>query len=155
VSNPLLRLARTEDIPTVEKLLAAEWLPPLMIAEFVETFWVLDQGGAVVGGAGLEVYGDAGVLRSVVVDPSLRGTGQGDRLVEEALAEARRQGIRRVYLFTMSAMPFFARYGFRPCTMEDFEPAVQASWQFVGISRMPEILSRITPMRLEMQVVSS
>jgi len=150
VSDPVLRPARTEDIPTIERLLAAEWLPPLMIAEFLETFWVLEKSGRVVGGAGLEVYGEAGVLRSVVVDPSLRGTGQGHLLAETALAEARRRNVRRVYLFTMSAMPFFARYGFRPCTMEDFESAVRESWQFVGLSGMPQILSQLTPMRLEM-----
>jgi len=149
VSEPVLRLAEPGDIPTIEKLLAAEWLPPMMIAEFLPTFWVLDEGGRVVGGAGLEVYGPAAVLRSVVVDPSLRGTRQGHRLAETALAEARRQKVQRVYLFTMSAMPFFARYGFRPCTMEDFEPSVRESWQYRGLSEMPEIRNRLTPMRLD------
>ena len=149
-SEPILRLARPDDIPTIESLLAAEWLPPMMIAEFLPTFWVLEEGGRVVGGAGLEVYGREGVLRSVVVDPSLRGTGQGHRLAETALAEAKRQKVRRVYLFTMTAMPFFARYGFRPCTMEEFEPSVRESWQYRGLSERPEILSRMTPMRLEL-----
>jgi len=150
VSEPSLRLARPEDIPTVEKLLTAEWLPPMQIAEFLPTFWVLNGGEAVVGAAGLESYGEAGVLRSVVVAPELRGTGRGDLLVQTALAEARRQGLRRVYLFTMSAMPFFARYGFRPCAMDDFELPVRESWQYQGLSAMPEILAKMTPMLLEM-----
>lgn len=134
----------------IETLLAAEWLPPMMILEFLDTFWVLDNGGKVVGGAGLEVYGEAAVLRSVVVDPSLRGQGLGERLTEAALAEAGRQDVQRVYLFTMSAMPFFARFGFRPCTMDDFEPPVRESWQYRGLSERPEILSQMTPMRLEL-----
>src|SRR5574341_794822 len=150
MSAPALRLARPEDIPTIEKLLADEWLPPMQIAEFLPTFWVLDDGESVVGAAGLETHGEAGVLRSVVIAPELRGTGQGELLVQTALAEARQQRLRRVYLFTMSAMPFFARYGFRPCAMEDFEPPVRESWQYQGLSSMPEILGKMTPMRLEM-----
>lgn len=150
MSAPILRLARRKDIPTIERLLAAEWLPRMQIAEFLPTFWVLDDGEGVVGAAGLESYGESGVLRSVVIAPELRGTGQGDLLVQTALAEAGRQGLRRVYLFTMSAMPFFARYGFRPCAMEDFEPPVRESWQYQGLSSMPEILGKMTPMRLEM-----
>lgn len=150
MSDPVLRLAGAEDIPTIEKLLTAEWLPPMMIAEFLDTFWVLDAGGSVVGGAGLEVYGDSAVLRSVVVDPSLRGTGQGDRLVEAALAEANRQKVRQLYLFTMTAAPFFARYGFRPCAMDEWAPPARESWQYQAMLQMPEISSRLTPMRCDL-----
>ncbi len=150
MSEPTLRLARLEDIPTIEALLAAEWLPPMMIAEFLPTFWVVEDGAKVVGGAGLEVYGEAAVLRSLVVDPALRRQRLGERLTETALREAKRQAVRRVYLFTMSAAPFFARFGFKPCAMEDFEPPVRSSWQYRGLSERPEILSQMTPMRLEL-----
>ena len=35
MSEPALRLARPEDIPAIEALLTAEWLPPFQIREFV------------------------------------------------------------------------------------------------------------------------
>jgi amino-acid N-acetyltransferase len=147
MSEPVLRLARPEDVPAIEGLLSAEWLPPFQIAEFLETFWVLEQDGRVLGAAGLEVYGEAGFIRSVVVDPSLRGTRQGERLVRRALEEAKSQGVKRMYLFTGSAADFFSRFGFELCGMDDFEPAVKRSWQFIAISQRPEIAEYVKPMR--------
>jgi amino-acid N-acetyltransferase len=143
-----LRSARTDDVPEIERLLAAEWLPPMAIAEFLDSFWVLEREGRVVGAAGIEIYDEAAVLRSVVVAPELRGTGEGDHLVRTGLDYAREHGAKRVYLFTMHAAPFFARYGFEPVTTDDFEPAVRDSWQYVGLAERPEILKQMIPMRL-------
>jgi amino-acid N-acetyltransferase len=143
-----LRPARSGDIPEIERLLAAEWLPPMAITEFLDSFWVLESDGRVAGAAGIEIYGEAAVLRSVVVAPELRGTGEGDRLVRNGLEYAREHGAKRVYLFTMHAAPFFARYGFEPVTTDDFEPAVRNSWQYVGLTERPEILKQMMPMRL-------
>jgi amino-acid N-acetyltransferase len=145
-----LRPARSGDIPEIERLLAAEWLPPMAIQEFLESFWVLENEGRVAGAAGIEIYGEAAVLRSVVVAPELRGTGESDRLVRTGLDYARDHGARRVYLFTMHAALFFARYGFEPVTTDDFEPAVRESWQYVGLTERPEILKQMTPMRLRL-----
>ncbi len=148
--GPALRPAREEDIPQIELLLSAEGLPPYQIREHLETFFVLEEGGRAVGSAGLEVYGEAAVLRSVVVSPQLRGQRLGERLTEAALAEARRRRVARVYLFTMHAADFFARYGFRECELEEFEPAARASFQYQGVSRMPELRQRLKAMRLEL-----
>jgi len=145
----VLRPARADDIDAIVGLLTAERLPPMQIAEFLNGFWVLEQDGEVVGAAGMEIYGEAGFLRSVVVAPSLRGTGDGDRLVRTALDHAQRNGAKRVYLFTMHAAQFFARHGFKLATMDDFEPAVRASWQYAAMSQMPEIAKDIKAMRLE------
>jgi amino-acid N-acetyltransferase len=131
-------------------MLSAESLPPFQVREFLDTFWVLEQDGKLAGAAGIELYGDVAHLRSVVVAPSLRGTGEGDRLVREALAHAQQNGARRVYLFTMTAAPFFARYGFQPLAMDDFEPAAKESWQFVALTQMPVIAGRLTGMRLKL-----
>ncbi|MBI2913336.1 MAG: GNAT family N-acetyltransferase [Chloroflexi bacterium] len=147
--RPTLRPAREGDIPQIELLLSAEGLPPYQIREHLETFFVLEEGGRAVGSAGLEVYGEAAMLRSVVVAPELRGGRQGRRLTEAALAEARRRGVQRVYLFTMHAASFFARYGFRECRLEDFEPAVRQSFQYRGVSTMPQLRQMLHAMRLE------
>ncbi len=148
MSEPDLRRARAEDIPQIEALLAAERLPPYGLKDHLDTFFVLEEGERVVGSAGLEVYGEAALLRSVVVAPESRGRQEGQRLTEAALAEARKRGVTRVYLFTMAAGGFFARYGFREVTLAEFEPAVRASFQYQGVSRMPQLRERLRAMRL-------
>lgn len=147
MASVALRPAQSDDIPAIESLLKAEWLPPMAIAEFLDSFWVIETGGRVAGCAGIEIYGEAAVLRSVVVAPELRGTGEGDHLVTAGLDYARQRGAKRVYLFTMHAAPFFARFGFEPVTTGEFEPSVRESWQYIGLTERPEILKEMTPMR--------
>ena len=145
-----LRRAREEDIPQMEALITAEGLPAYELAEYLETFLVLDEGEAVVGCAGLEIYGEAALLRSVVVAPERRGRVDGRRLVEAALAEARERSVRRVYLFTMHADGFFRRLGFREVDLGEFEEAVRASRQYEVVSQIPQLRERVKGMALEL-----
>lgn len=147
---PQLRRARPEDVPSIERLLLAERLPSFAIREYLDTFWVLDTGAEIVGCAGLEVYSRSAVLRSVAVTPTMRGRRLGRRLVEAALDEARRQQVRTVYLFTVHAAPFFARLGFAPCSMEDFDLAARKCWQYQAMMLHPALRQDVTAMCLEM-----
>ena len=144
------RRAREEDIPQIEALITAERLPAYGLAEYLETFFVLEEGARVVGCAGLEVYGEAALLRSVVVAPERRRRDDGRRLVEASLDEARQRSVRRVYLFTMYADAFFRRLGFREASLDGFEEAVRASRQYEAVSRIPELRERIKGMALEL-----
>ena len=145
-----LRHAASKDISAIEALLSAQHLPVYSLQEFLDTFWVLEDGGRIVGSTGLELYDDCSLLRSVVVEESYRRRHLGQRLVLKAIEEARRRGVRRMYLFTMEATDYFSRFGFRRCALEDFEPAVRQSFQYRGISSIPELASRITPMLLDL-----
>ena len=66
------RRARAEDIPRIEALITGEHLPAYGLDEFLGAFFVLADGEHIVGCAGLEVYGEAALLRSVVVAPERR-----------------------------------------------------------------------------------
>ncbi len=145
-----LRRAREEDIPQIEALITAERLPAYGLAEYLETFFVLDEGRRAVGCAGLEIYSEAALLRSVVVAPERRGRVDGRRLVEAALAEARRRDVRRVYLFTMHADGFFRRMGFREVGLGEFAEAVRASRQYEAVSQIPQLRERVKGMALEL-----
>jgi len=143
-----VRPARAKDVPRIEELITGEHLPAYGLDEFLETFFVLTDGDEVVGCAGLEVYGEAALLRSVVVAPERRRRDGGRLLVEAVLSEARRRGVARVYLFTMSADGFFGRLGFREVEPEEFEEAVRASRQYGAVSRIPDLRARIKAMAL-------
>jgi amino-acid N-acetyltransferase len=145
-----IRRARADDIPRIAELIKSEGLPPYDLDEYVGTFFVLDDDGALVGCAGLEPYGPAALVRSVVVLPERRGNSDGRRLVERTLAEAAERGVRRAYLFTMNAGPFFQRLGFREIEPEEFEEAVRASRQYEVVMRIPQMRERLIAMTLEL-----
>ena len=80
-------------------------------------FWVLDEGGEIVGSCALYPVGGGAVqLRKMYLEPRLRGRGWGRRLLEQALAAARADGHRRVELETASvlkeAIRLYQQYGF-------------------------------------------
>lgn len=122
--------ADIHDLPAVEKLLQRSNLPTQGVAEVVDTLMVARSGQHVMGSAALEVYGDAALLRSVAVYPTLRGTGIGHRLVAAALDKARQIGVRNLYLLTMTAGDFFPRFGFQPIPRDAAPTSVQASREF-------------------------
>ncbi len=149
MSPPQLRLATPADLPGIEALLATEMLPAMHISEWLETFWVLDRDGVIVGCAALEVYGPAGVIRSVVVAGSERGSGLGDLLSRTAIEEAQRRGVERLYLFTADKMPYWSRFGFEACELEDWEPVARESWQWRGNNEHEQLRAFLTGMRAD------
>ena len=147
--KPELRAARAEDLAAIDALIMAEHLPAFRTGDFLDTFWVLGGAGGLLGCVGLEVYGEAALLRSVITAPVLRGQGLGDVLVRKAFDEARERGVKRLYLFTMDKAPFFARHGFERCTMDDFEPAARQCSQYSILVDHPEVAEALTAMRRE------
>jgi amino-acid N-acetyltransferase len=104
--------ATPADIPAVEGLLTAAGLPLEGAAEAFETGVVARDGRAVVAAAAVERYGEAGLLRSVVVSPACRGTGIGRQVVAAAERLARDTGVRELYLLTETAVEWFPRLGY-------------------------------------------
>lgn len=91
---------------------------------------VHDESG-VVGCVALEIYDDAGILRSLAVVPERRGRGLGWMLVDHAVARARAAGVRRLYLLTEFASDFFAeKFGFRAIDRATVDALVAASRHF-------------------------
>lgn len=90
------------------------------------------RGGQVVGTAGLEIHGDAAVLRGVEVVEELRGTGLGIAMTAERLVAAHGHGVEVVYLLTTTAPTFFLRFGFLPFPREGVPLAIASSEQFTG-----------------------
>ena len=144
--TPELRGARQEDLAAIDALIMAEHLPAFRTGEFLDTFWVLEREDRLLACVGLEVYGEAALLRSVITSPELRGHGYGDVLVRKAFDEARNRGVKRLYLFTMDKAPFFARHGFERCTMDDFEPAARQCSQYSILADHPEAVAILTAM---------
>jgi amino-acid N-acetyltransferase len=142
--NPIIRQARPADRIAIDRLLEQTDLPRVGIGEWLKHFWLAETDGDVVGLAGLEMYGDAALLRSVVVVPAWRGSGLGARLVKDALERARQAGCEKVYLLTTTAERYFPRHGFVPITREEVPQSVQASVEFQGACPASAVIMRRT-----------
>jgi amino-acid N-acetyltransferase len=127
-----VRRARTSDIPRIKhlvdtyagKILLEKNLVTLY--EAVQEFWVAERGGTVIGCGALHVlWADLGEVRTVAVDPTVRGEGVGHAIVDRLLAVARELELERLFVLTFET-EFFGRHGFAeiegtPVTAEVFE----------------------------------
>jgi amino-acid N-acetyltransferase len=82
---------------------------------------------------GLEIYGREALLRSLVVDPSLRSTGLGSALVERAEAYAANHGVGTLYLLTTTAEAFFAHRGYHRIDRSLAPAAIRSTGEFAGL----------------------
>lgn len=129
-AEPTLRPAGPADLEAVERILESAKLPTAGVAEALGSFVVAESGGHLVAVAGLEVHDGDGILRSVAVDPIVRGRGLGRRLTDRIIGAARDSGLRGLYLLTTTAEEYFLRHGFRRIERQDAPPAVQRSVEF-------------------------
>jgi N-acetylglutamate synthase-like GNAT family acetyltransferase len=104
-----------------------------------------DTSGWRVGVGGLELYGEAAILRSFITMAHHRGQGLGGQMLEELLGVARQVGVRDVYLFTMDAEEFFARHGFARAERSAAPDAIQGSRQFGEQCSKSTFMHRLLP----------
>jgi N-acetylglutamate synthase-like GNAT family acetyltransferase len=113
------RRAKRADAEAIHRLIAhyseIELLLPRAAEEIrrnISHFLVFEEKGRIVSCVALESYSaDLAEIRSLAVDPDLRGRRLGSRLIDFALADARRRRIARVFAVT-HAPEFFLRHGF-------------------------------------------
>src|SRR2546430_7063656 len=122
--------ATAGDLGRVLELLEHNHLPRAEIERHVDTLLVAREGDRIVGCGAVELYGKAGLVRSIAVDLPHRGLGLGIQLTEAVLALARSHGLKTVYLLTETAQGFFPRFGFRPNGREEVDAAVNRSVEF-------------------------
>lgn len=106
------RLAQWFDWEAVATLLEESGLPLEGAQEHFSNFITAWRDSDLLGCAGLEIYGQTGLLRSVAVKESERGTGLGQELTRQVLQHSQVNQIKRVILLTETAQNFFPKFGF-------------------------------------------
>ncbi len=92
----------------------------------MQEFWVAELAGEIVGCGALHVlWADLGEVRTVAVNPKVRGHGVGYRVVDQLLKVARDLHLSRIFVLTFET-EFFGRHGFTeidgtPVSAEVFE----------------------------------
>lgn len=137
-----LRSARPADLAAVLSLLGRSSLPTAGIADALPHFVIAENGAELVGVAGLEVYGDSALLRSVAVEKSWQKSGVGQTLIERALSVTRERGIKDVFLLTTTAEHYFPRFGFTCVSRDSVSKAVQESTEFKGACPASAVVMR-------------
>ncbi|GAA4923335.1 amino-acid N-acetyltransferase [Actinoplanes utahensis] len=116
----IVRRARTGDIRAIRSLVDTYTGDRRLLSkatvtlyEQVQEFWVAeDEGGRVAGCGALHVmWEDLAEIRTVAVDPDLRGRKIGHKIVAALLDQARELGVRRVFCLTFETR-FFGSFGF-------------------------------------------
>jgi amino-acid N-acetyltransferase len=134
MSAPRLRPATATDLAAVASILEGAELPPDGLRDqFPAAYAVAELDGAIIGAAGLERYGNAGLLRSVVVIPAWRGRRVAETLIRERLQQAAAAGVTEVYALTTTAAGYFPRLGFAPADRAAAPASIQGSPQFASI----------------------
>lgn len=131
-SGVLMRRARTSDVPQIKRLVDTYAGRILLeknlvtLYESVQEFWVAEFDRTVVGCGALHVlWADLGEVRTVAVDPRVRGKGVGHAIVGRLLQVARELQLERLFVLTFET-EFFGRHGFTeiegtPVTAEVYE----------------------------------
>ena len=125
--------ARTRDVAGIRRLIDL-YAPrrilldkaTVTLFEDVQEFLVATDSAHddIVGCGALHVmWEDLAEVRTLAVDPAVRGQGVGHDLLEQLLARARTLGVRRVFCLTFE-VDFFARHGFVELDGTPVEPAV-------------------------------
>lgn len=126
----IIQEASTAHRGQVIDLLMASKLPSEDIGNELKHFFVALEQHQVVGAIGLEVYEQYGLLRSMVVDPALRGKGIAAALVENLEQYAGELGIREICLLTETAPDYFIRKGYQEISRAGVPEPVKASSEF-------------------------
>ena len=137
-SRLVVRPARTADVRDIRRLVDT-YAPDrrllskatVTLFEAVPEFVVGELDGTVVAcGAVHVMWEDLAEVRTVAVDPALRGKGVGGVLLDHLVERARDLGVKRVFCLTFET-EFFARRGFveidgTPVEHDVFEQLLQS-----------------------------
>ncbi|MGQ0630890.1 MAG: amino-acid N-acetyltransferase [Sporichthyaceae bacterium] len=133
--RPTLRKARTADVSEIrrfidvyanDRILLSK--PTVALYEDIQEFWVaeadLGSGYEVVGCGALHVmWEDLAEVRTLAVDPRLRGAGIGHLLLGRLVEAARELGVSKLFCLTFE-VEFFTAHGFVEIDGVPVEPGV-------------------------------
>lgn len=126
-----IRNATPDDLESVLGLLKSAELPYEDVPSiFGESFAVAINNDLVIGVAGVQCVGEFGLFRSVGVRADQRGKGIGEALTRNRIEWAESRGISELYLLTLAASEYFARYGFAEISRSDVPAPMLQTYEF-------------------------
>lgn len=113
-------------------LLKENTLPVDDIGENTSLFGFMDDN-TLLGSAGLEVFDDCALIRSISIQKSLQGKGFGVILQKELEQVAQSKNIRCLYLLTTTAEGFFKKQGFITIQRDEVPATIRSTSEFSSV----------------------
>ncbi|OEH85428.1 hypothetical protein BHU72_04885 [Desulfuribacillus stibiiarsenatis] len=131
----VVRLAKQNDMIYMEQLLEKAKLNKAGIAEHIENFLVVEDlrpeaRPHIVGMVGLEVYGECGILRSLVLRSESWNSRVGVELIALIVSYGWRLGLKKIYLMTSNSQSFFEYWGFKEIAWNKVPDELRQSTHF-------------------------
>jgi len=120
----------SRDLDEILRLLRENNLLETGVREGIDGFSIVRDDEGLVACCGLEIHGADGLLRSLAVRSSHRGTGLGASLVRVMTERAERARLSALYLLTTTATDYFPRFGFVTCARAEAPEGIRESWEF-------------------------
>ncbi len=95
--------------------------------------YILLEGEKPIGTAGLEIFDDCALLRSVSVVKEEQGKGYGKIINDEIEKFVKESGINCMYLLTTTAKDFFDRQGYCSIKREEIPEAIKQTAEFTSL----------------------
>ena len=95
--------------------------------------YLLLDGGEIAGTAGLDIFEDCALLRSVSVVKERQGRGYGKFMNDAVEQYAKEAGIGCLYLLTTTAKDFFDKQGYCVIKREDAPESVKQTAEFSSL----------------------
>ncbi len=128
--------AKIGDVPQMHRLINGFGARGLMLPrsmselyEFLRDFYVVRNGGEVVGCGALHIcWGDLAEIKAVAVAESSQRKGVGSAIVRACIGEAGEIGVPEIFVLTYEP-GFFSRFGFREVNLMDLPRKVWGECQ--------------------------
>ena len=134
-----IRRSRESDFASIRQLLIDANLPA---DDFVPEHlaFIASDDEQPVAAIGCERFGDTWLLRSLVVGEGQRSRGLGAKLVAALEADAREQGVGKIWLLTIDADGFFASLGYRRRERGEAPEVIRSTAEFSDLCPASAVL---------------
>jgi len=133
LTSPALKIAVSEtERQEAINLLQQHGLPVSDIDDD-KLLYLLVDGDKIIGTAGLEIFEDCALLRSVSVIKEAQGKGYGKVINEQIEKYTKESGINCLYLLTTTAKDFFDKQGYCVIKREESPETVKQTAEFTSL----------------------
>jgi amino-acid N-acetyltransferase len=130
---PVLKIAVSEKERSQAIAILQQQNLPTSDLDEDKLLYLLMNGEETIGTAGLEIFEDCALLRSVSVIKEEQGKGYGRVINDEIENFAKESGINCLYLLTTTAKDFFDKQGYCVIKREQTPIAVQQTAEFTSL----------------------